>query len=119
VIFAFGTLGDASLVPCVAAVYYQKADSAGALGAIVGGALTNIVWTAVALDRVPGVHQFLAGPVVSAVGFAIFILGRARSSETRSAVRRRSVRASRGYRGGSDYGRPGGDPQKGEEDRAA
>lgn len=89
VVFAFGTLGDSFIVPYIAAVYYEKANKVGALAAMIGGAITNIIWTAGALDRTTAVHPFLAGLIVSAICFVIFNrFGRDPSQEIKDAVRR-------------------------------
>lgn len=67
VVFAFGTLGAAFLVPNVAGVYWDRANWKGALTAMIGGASTNIIWTVAGLQDVTAVHPFLAGLVISAV----------------------------------------------------
>lgn len=71
IIFAFGTLGNAFLVPYVAAVYSKRANHVGALCAMIGGACTNILWTTLNLESVTAVHPFLAGLVVSILGMLI------------------------------------------------
>jgi sodium/proline symporter len=93
VVFAFGGLGTAFLVPNVAGVYWDRANWQGALAAMVGGASTNIVWTAQNLQEVTAVHPFFAGLIASAVllvavtlatepptGDAISVVRRARTS---------------------------------------
>ncbi|HHY37662.1 MAG TPA: sodium/proline symporter [Clostridia bacterium] len=102
VVFAFGTLGDSFIVPYIAAVYYEKANKVGALAAMISGAITNIIWTAGALDRTTAIHPFLAGLIVSAVFFVIFNrFGRDPSQEIKDAVRRAmGVRIPKGVESG-------------------
>ncbi|KKE80028.1 sodium/proline symporter [Oceanobacillus caeni] len=70
-VFAFGTLGNAFLVPYVASVYSKKANYIGCLCAMIGGATTNIIWTSMDLEAVTGLHPFLAGLLVSLIGMII------------------------------------------------
>ena len=70
-VFAFGTLGNCFLVPYVASVYSKKANYIGCLCAMIGGATTNIIWTAMELEGVTAVHPFLAGLTVSLLGMII------------------------------------------------
>ena len=70
-VFAFGTLGNSFLVPYVASVYSKKATYIGCLSAMIGGAMTNIIWTSMELEAVTAVHPFLAGLTVSLVGMII------------------------------------------------
>ena len=70
-VFAFGTLGNSFLVPYVASVYSKKANYIGCLCAMIGGATTNIIWTAMELEAVTAVHPFLAGLTVSLLGMII------------------------------------------------
>lgn len=67
VIFAFGGLGTAFLVPNVAGIYWDRANWKGALAAMLGGSGTNILWTAFGLQSSTAVHPFLAGLIISAV----------------------------------------------------
>ena len=71
VLFAFGTLGNAFLVPYVASVYSKKANYIGCLCAMIGGASTNIIWTSMGLETSTGLHPFLAGLIVSLLGMII------------------------------------------------
>lgn len=71
VIFAFGTLGNSFLVPYVASVYWKKANGTGALFAMIGGAVTNILWTSLNWEAVTAVHPFLAGLIISFLGMVI------------------------------------------------
>lgn len=95
VVFAFGGLGTAFLVPNVAGVYWDRANWQGALAGMIGGSSTNIIWTASNLQDATAVHPFFAGLVVSAVllitvtlateppaGDAVSIVRRARTSGT-------------------------------------
>ncbi|QFU84558.1 sodium/proline symporter [Natronorubrum aibiense] len=67
VVFAFGGLGTAFLVPNIAGIYWDRANWQGALTAMIGGAGTNIVWTVWNLQEVSAIHPFFAGLIVSAV----------------------------------------------------
>ncbi|WP_019416153.1 sodium/proline symporter [Paenisporosarcina sp. TG20] len=71
VIFAFGVLGNSFMVPYVASVYSKKANGLGALCAMIGGGLTNIIWTLMELEAVTAVHPFLAGLIISIIGMII------------------------------------------------
>lgn len=95
VVFAFGGLGTAFLVPNVAGVYWDRANWQGALAGMIGGATTNIIWTAQNLQATTAVHPFFAGLIASAVllvvvtlitepptGDVISIVRRARTSGT-------------------------------------
>lgn len=75
VVFAFGTLGCAFLVPNVAGVYWDRANWKGALAAMISGAGTNIVWTVAGLQDMTGIHPFLAGLVISAICMIVVSLG--------------------------------------------
>ncbi|WP_129113675.1 sodium/proline symporter [Halegenticoccus tardaugens] len=74
VIFAFGGLGTAFLVPNVAGVYWDRANWPGALAAMIGGAGTNIVWTAWNLEEITAVHPFFAGLVISFLSLIVVTL---------------------------------------------
>lgn len=74
VIFAFGGLGTAFLVPNVAGVYWDRANWKGALVSMLGGAGTNIAWTAFGLETPTALHPFLAGLIVSAVLMVVVTL---------------------------------------------
>ncbi|RZV06449.1 sodium/proline symporter [Natrinema hispanicum] len=95
VVFAFGGLGTAFLVPNVAGVYWDRANWQGALAAMIGGAGTNIIWTVQDLQNVSAVHPFFAGLIASTLlmvvvtlitepptGQAISIVRRARRADT-------------------------------------
>jgi len=71
VIFAFGTMGNAFLVPYVAAVYWRNANKVGVLSAMITGAVTNILWESFAWQDVTGFHPFLAGLLVSIIAMII------------------------------------------------
>jgi sodium/proline symporter len=89
VIFAFGTLGSTFIVPYVAAVYSEKANKTGALAAMIAGAITCIIWTALNLEPVLKVHPFFAGLVASVIGMVIFNrFGTTPSQEVIEAVRK-------------------------------
>ncbi|GAA0255970.1 sodium/proline symporter [Haladaptatus pallidirubidus] len=66
VIFAFGGLGTAFLIPNVAGVYWDRANWKGALAGMIGGASTNIVWTSQNLQTTTAIHPFFAGLIASA-----------------------------------------------------
>jgi len=86
VLFAFGTLGNAFLVPYVSSVYYKKANYIGCLSAMIGGAMTNIIWTSLSLETSTGLHPFLAGLIVSILGMMIGSqFGRQPSEEVQEA----------------------------------
>lgn len=74
VIFAFGGLGTAFLVPNVAGIYWDRANWKGALAAMLTGSGTNVIWTAFDLQSTTAVHPFLAGLVVSAVFLVVVTL---------------------------------------------
>ncbi|MFC6716075.1 sodium/proline symporter [Natrialbaceae archaeon GCM10025810] len=107
VVFAFGGLGTAFLVPNVAGVYWDRANWQGALAGMIGGSATNIVWTSQNLQDTTAVHPFFAGLIVSAVlvvvvslitkppaGDSISIVRRARTSGTApSGTVRKSARS--------------------------
>jgi sodium/proline symporter len=72
VIFAFGVLSNSFLVPYIAAVYSEKANKYGCLGAMIGGGLTNFIWTLLKIDAITGVHPYFAGLVVSLLCYFVF-----------------------------------------------
>lgn len=74
VIFAFGGLGTAFLVPNVAGVYWDRANWKGALAGMLGGAGTNITWTLFNLEGVTALHPFLAGLIISAALLVVVTL---------------------------------------------
>src|SRR5699024_12189259 len=61
VIFAFGTMGNAFLVPYVTAVYWMNANKVGVICAMLSGAITNILWETLSWQDGTGFHPFLAG----------------------------------------------------------
>lgn len=61
VIFAFGVLGNSFMIPYVASVYSKKANSVGVICAMVGGGLTNIIWTTAGLQDITAIHPFFGG----------------------------------------------------------
>lgn len=71
VIFAFGTMGNAFLVPYVAAVYWRNANKVGVLSAMIAGSVTNVLWESFAWQDVTGFHPFLAGLLVSIIAMVI------------------------------------------------
>lgn len=71
VVFASGVLGNSFMVPYIASVYSNKANKVGVNCSMIGGALTNIIWTVGALDGVTGIHPFLAGLIVSIIAMLI------------------------------------------------
>lgn len=74
VIFAFGGLGTAFLVPNVAGVYWDRANWQGALAGMIGGAATNITWTAQGLQDSTAIHPFFAGLIASSVLLVVVTL---------------------------------------------
>lgn len=91
VVFAWGVLGNTFMVPYIAAVYWPEANKAGALGAMIGGGLTNIIWTVLKLEAITAVHPFFAGLIVSIVCMLIFNRFSAGVSDTvRTAVQEAS-----------------------------
>ncbi|TXL66803.1 sodium/proline symporter [Cerasibacillus terrae] len=71
VVFAFGTLGNSFMVSYIAAVYWKKANSTGVLCSMIGGGVTNILWTALDWQSATGMHPFLAGLIISIIGMII------------------------------------------------
>jgi|SRR5690625_29016 len=71
VIFAFGTMGNSFMVSYIAAVYWKKANSVGVLCSMIGGGLTNILWTAFDWQAVTEIHPFLAGLLISIIGMIV------------------------------------------------
>lgn len=71
VIFAFGTMGNAFLVPYVAAVYWKNANKVGVICAMLSGAITNILWETFSWQDGTGFHPFLAGLLVSIIAMII------------------------------------------------
>lgn len=90
VIFAFGGLGTAFLVPNVAGVYWDRANWKGALAGMLGGAGTNVLWTAQGLQDVTAVHPFFAGLIVSAVMLVVVSLATEPPTGNAVAVVRRA-----------------------------
>src|SRR5699024_4127628 len=71
VIFAFGTMGNAFLVPYGAAVYWKNANKVGVICAMLSGAITNILWETFSWQDGTGFHPFLAGLLVSIIAMII------------------------------------------------
>ncbi|QSQ09266.1 Osmoregulated proline transporter OpuE [Koleobacter methoxysyntrophicus] len=89
VVFAFGVLGNSFMVPYIAAVYWEDANKIGALGSMIGGGLTNFIWTLANLESPTGIHPYLAGLLVSIACFFIFNrFGSRPSAEIVDAVRK-------------------------------
>ncbi len=89
VVFAFGVLGNSFMVPYVAAVYWEEANKVGAMAAMVGGALGNVLWTSLNLQDVTALHPFLAGLLISIGCMLVFNrFGSSPSREVIEAVRR-------------------------------
>src|SRR5699024_11902088 len=55
----------------IAAVSWKKASSAGVLCSMLGGGLTNILWTAFDWQAVTGLQPFLAGLLISIIGMIV------------------------------------------------
>lgn len=89
VVFAFGVLGNSFLVPYIAAVYWENANDKGALGAMIGGGITNFVWTSANLETTTAIHPFFAGLIVSVACLFIFNrFGKTNSPDVIKAVRK-------------------------------
>ncbi|WP_404455034.1 sodium/proline symporter [Virgibacillus necropolis] len=71
VVFAFGTLGNSFLVPYVCSVYWKNANKVGILCAMIGGGVTNILWTSLDWQSATAIHPFLGGLMVSIIGMII------------------------------------------------
>lgn len=71
VIFAFGTLANSFMVSYIAAVYWKKSNSTGVLCSMIGGGVTNIIWTAFVWQDATGLHPFIAGLIISILGMII------------------------------------------------
>lgn len=71
VIFAFGTLGNSFLVPYVCSVYWKNANKVGVLCAMIGGGITNILWTSFDWASATAIHPFVGGLIVSILGMLI------------------------------------------------
>ncbi|MGQ9759366.1 MAG: sodium/proline symporter [Candidatus Methanomethylicaceae archaeon] len=67
VVDAFGVLGCSFIASNLAAVYWKRATSAGALASMIGGCLTSLVWEPFGIRAVTAVHPFFAGLIVSVV----------------------------------------------------
>lgn len=89
VVFAWGVLSNSFLIPMLCSVYWPKANGAGALASMIGGGITNILWTVLAVEKYTGFHPFFAGLLVSIACMAIFTkLGHDNSEEILNAVRK-------------------------------
>lgn len=71
VVFAFGTLGNSFLVPYVCSVYWKNANKVGVLCAMIGGGVTNVLWTSFDWQSATAIHPFLGGLFVSILGMII------------------------------------------------
>lgn len=101
VIFAFGGLGTAFLIPNVLGIYWDRGNWPGALGGMIGGASTNIIWTVMNLQETTAIHPFFAGLIVSTVAFiAISLMTSPPKEETIAPIRsaRESIGAPSGMR---------------------
>lgn len=67
VVFTTSVLGSAFLPAYVAAVWWRKANTPGALASIIVGTLVAFAWQYLALDQVTGLHPMLAGVVLSSL----------------------------------------------------
>lgn len=67
VVDAFGVLGCAFLVTNLAAVYWKRATSAGALASMIGGCLTSVLWEPLGIRAATAVHPFFAGLIVAII----------------------------------------------------
>jgi sodium/proline symporter len=94
VIFSFGVLACSFTVPYVAAVYWKKANASGCIAAMLGGGITNVIWTAGGLETTTAIHPVLAGLVVSIIAMVIFAnFGKPVSSEIIDAMDKASGKA--------------------------
>lgn len=72
VIFSFGVLGCSFCVPYICAVWWKKANACGCIASMIGGGLTNIIWTTMGLESQTAMHPFFAGLLVSIAAMLIF-----------------------------------------------
>jgi sodium/proline symporter len=61
VVFVTSVLGSAFLPCYVCAVWWRKANAAGAVASMIGGATTAFLWEALDLAAATGLHAMLAG----------------------------------------------------------
>ncbi|MGO2132565.1 MAG: sodium/proline symporter [Halomonas sp.] len=71
VVFTTSVLGSAFLPSYVAAVWWRKANTPGALTSMIVGSLTAFFWQYLSLDAVSGVHPMLAGVGLSSVAMVV------------------------------------------------
>lgn len=67
VVFTTSVLGSAFLPAYVAAVWWRKANTPGALASMIVGSLVAFTWQYLELDQVTGLHPMLAGVVLSSL----------------------------------------------------
>lgn len=71
VVFTTSVLGSAFLPAYVAAVWWRKANTPGALASMIVGSLVAFFWQYLALDGVTGLHPMLAGVVLSSLAMVV------------------------------------------------
>ncbi len=67
VVFTTSVLGSAFLPAYVAAVWWKKANTPGALASIIVGAVVAFLWKYLGLEAATEIHPMLAGLVLSSV----------------------------------------------------
>ncbi len=65
VVFTTSVLGSAFLPAYVAAVWWKKANTPGAISSMIGGAVVAFVWKVAGVDSVTAIHPMFAGLTVS------------------------------------------------------
>lgn len=71
VVFTTSVLGSAFLPAYVAAVWWRKANTPGALASMIVGSLVAFFWQYLALDGVTGLHPMLVGVVLSSLAMVV------------------------------------------------
>ncbi|MDT8880843.1 sodium/proline symporter [Halomonas saccharevitans] len=74
VVFTTAVLGSAFLPAYVAAVWWRKANTPGALASMIVGSLVAFSWQYLGLDQVTGLHPMLAGVVLSSLSMVVVSL---------------------------------------------
>ncbi|MGM0987783.1 MAG: sodium/proline symporter [Pseudomonadota bacterium] len=79
VVFTTSVLGSAFLPAYVAAVWWKKANTPGALSSIIVGASVAFLWQYFGLDSATEIHPMLAGVVLSSLSMIVISLATQRS----------------------------------------
>lgn len=74
VVFTTSVLGSAFLPAYVAAVWWRKANTPGALASMIVGSLVAFSWQYLGLDQATGLHPMLAGVVLSSLTMVVVSL---------------------------------------------